>query len=78
VISKLGEISLAKIKGKKKKSGKDFIPYRDSKLTRILKQSLGGNSNTAILLTMTAAPVHHEETISTLKFGVVCRSIVNR
>lgn len=54
-----------------------FIPYRDSKLTRILKQSLGGNTLTAILCTVTPAPMHHEETVSTLKFGSLCKSIKN-
>ena len=45
-----------------------FIPFRDSKLTRILQSSLGGNAKTAILCTVT--PVSVEETISTLKVGI--------
>ncbi|KAK3699582.1 hypothetical protein QZH41_014293, partial [Actinostola sp. cb2023] len=45
--------------------GESFIPFRDSKLTRILQSSLGGNAKTAILCTVT--PVSVEETISTLK-----------
>jgi centromeric protein E len=69
VINKLGQ------KGKK---GKDaFIPYRDSKLTRILKQSLGGNTITSILCAVTPAPMHREETVSTLKFGQLCKLIKN-
>lgn len=54
-----------------------FIPYRDSKLTRILKQSLGGNTMTSILCTVTPAPMHREETVSTLKFGQLCKTIKN-
>eukprot|EP01038_Epipyxis_sp_PR26KG_P012022 gene12022-16093_t len=72
VISKLGEAS-KKVKGAKPV----FIPYRDSKLTRILKQSLGGNTLTSILCAVTPAPMHREETVSTLKFGQLCKSIKN-
>lgn len=74
VIKKLGEVSKVK-KGADKSSS--FIPYRDSKLTRILKQSLGGNALTSILCTVTPAPMHREETVSTLKFGQLCKSIKN-
>jgi hypothetical protein len=60
------------------KGGKPiFLPYRDSKLTRILKQSLGGNTMTSILCTITPAPMHREETVSTLKFGQLCKTIKN-
>ena len=72
VINKLGEAS-KKVKGAKPV----FIPYRDSKLTRILKQSLGGNTLTSILCTVTPAPMHREETVSTLKFGQLCKTIKN-
>ena len=72
VINKLGQ------QGKKGKDGKAaFIPYRDSKLTRILKQSLGGNTITSILCAVTPAPMHREETVSTLKFGQLCKLIKN-
>lgn len=72
VINKLGEAS------KKAKGAKPvFLPYRDSKLTRILKQSLGGNTMTSILCTVTPAPMHREETVSTLKFGQLCKTIKN-
>ena len=54
-----------------------IVPYRESKLTRILKQSLGGNARTTILCTITAAPEHEEETVSTLRFGQLCKLVKN-
>eukprot|EP01029_Cantina_marsupialis_P004333 TRINITY_DN1436_c0_g1_i1.p1 TRINITY_DN1436_c0_g1~~TRINITY_DN1436_c0_g1_i1.p1 ORF type:complete len:1150 (+),score=179.54 TRINITY_DN1436_c0_g1_i1:457-3906(+) len=56
----------------------DFIPYRNSKLTRILKQSLGGNAFCSILCTVTMAKTHKAETLSTLKFGHDCQLIRNK
>jgi centromeric protein E len=53
------------------------IPYRDSKLTRILQPSLGGNSRTAVCCTVTPAPQHAEESHSTLKFAQRAKSIQN-
>lgn len=73
VINKLGEASKMK-KGQKPV----FIPYRDSKLTRILKQSLGGNTLTSILCAISPAPMFREETVSTLKFGQLCKLIKNQ
>ena len=62
----------------KKKQQQVHIPYRNSKLTRILKQSLGGNTFTSILIAMTPAPMHKEESITSLKFGEMCKKIQNR
>jgi len=73
VINKLGEASKKPAKGAKPV----FIPYRDSKLTRILKQSLGGNTLTSMLCAVSPAPMFREETVSTLKFGQLCKSIKN-
>ncbi|EDQ85907.1 uncharacterized protein MONBRDRAFT_34081 [Monosiga brevicollis MX1] len=53
------------------------VPYRDSKLTRILQNSLGGNARTGIICTVTAAAVHQDETISTLKFATRAKKICN-
>jgi centromeric protein E len=53
------------------------IPYRDSKLTRMLERALGGNSRTAIICTVTNAAVHGEETLSTLKFATRAKTIKN-
>ncbi len=53
------------------------IPYRDSKLTRILQNSLGGNTRTVIICNITPAAVFAEETISTLKFASRAKQILN-
>lgn len=45
------------------------LPYRDSKLTRLLRPALGGNARTAVLCAVTPAAAHAEETLSTLKFA---------
>lgn len=45
------------------------VPYRDSKLTRLLQSSLGGNAKTALVVTITPAPTEAHETLSTLLFG---------
>eukprot|EP01147_Barroeca_monosierra_P010979 gene10979-3051_t len=54
------------------------IPYRDSKLTRILQNSLGGNTRTAIICTITPASLHAEESFSTLKFASRAKAIQNK
>ncbi|CAM9849989.1 unnamed protein product, partial [Discosporangium mesarthrocarpum] len=45
------------------------VPYRDSKLTRLLEESLGGNSRTALLICCSPEFSHVQETLSTLRFG---------
>ena len=69
VINKLSE-------GVESKGG--HIPYRDSKLTRILQPALGGNSKTAIVCAMTPALSHCEESHSTLKFAQRAKRVVNK
>ncbi|PJF18773.1 Kinesin-like protein [Paramicrosporidium saccamoebae] len=54
------------------------IPYRDSKLTRILQSSLGGNANTAIICAVTPASDFIEETLSTLKFASRAKIVTNK
>ncbi|XP_046376200.2 kinesin-like protein KIF14 [Haliotis rufescens] len=56
---------------------KRYIPYRDSVLTWLLKESLGGNSKTAMIATISPANHHTEETLSTLRYAKQARSIVN-
>nr|XP_032623437.1 kinesin-like protein KIF14 [Chelonoidis abingdonii] len=69
VISALSETSQFK--------RKCFIPYRDSVLTWLLKESLGDNSKTAMIATISPTAAHVEETLSTLRYASQARSIVN-
>ena len=54
------------------------IPYRDSKLTRVLQESLGGNARTALIVTASPARDNEDETVSTMKFGQRAKSIKNK
>lgn len=54
------------------------IPYRDSKLTRVLQESLGGNSKTTLIVTCSPHPNNMPETISTLRFGISAKKIKNK
>ncbi|OMO67118.1 hypothetical protein CCACVL1_20780 [Corchorus capsularis] len=58
-----------------KRSG--HIPYRDSKLTRILQNSLGGNARTAIICTISPALSHVEQTRNTLSFATSAKEVTN-
>ncbi|KAI9575068.1 kinesin heavy chain-like [Glossina fuscipes] len=58
-------------------SKKTHIPYRDSKLTRILQESLGGNARTTVLLCCSPADTSESETKSTLEFGRRAKNIKN-
>ena len=54
------------------------IPYRDSKLTRCLQESLGGNSKTCLIITCSPSIYNEAETISTLRFGKRAKQIKNK
>ncbi|OWF53130.1 kinesin-like protein KIF16B isoform X2 [Mizuhopecten yessoensis] len=70
---------LAEISEKGGKSGKTFfIPYRDSVLTWLLKDSLGGNSRTIMVATISPADVNYAETLSTLRYANRAKNIINR
>lgn len=58
-------------------SSNSHIPYRESKLTRILQNSLGGNSYTAVLAVIHPNPIYYEECLSTLQFANRCRNVRN-
>ncbi|XP_028065969.1 kinesin-like protein KIN-7N [Camellia sinensis] len=53
------------------------IPYRDSKLTRILQPALGGNAKTSIICTLAPEEIHIEETKGTLQFASRAKRITN-
>lgn len=54
------------------------VPYRDSKLTRVLQDSLGGNSKTCLIITCSPSIYNEAETISTLRFGKRAKQIKNK
>ncbi|KAA6353693.1 MAG: putative kinesin family member 3B, partial [Streblomastix strix] len=57
---------------------KEHIPYRDSKLTRILQDSLGGNSKTVMIANIGPADYNYEETASTLRYASRAKQIRNK
>ena len=63
---------------KNKKNSKTFAPYKDSKLTQILEDSLGGNSVTYLIANISPCDENFEETISTLKFADRAHSIMTK
>jgi hypothetical protein len=54
-----------------------FVPFRDSKLTRILQDALGGNCKTALVVNIGPAMKHAEETLSSLSFGMRAMKVQN-
>lgn len=72
-LSTLGLVINSLTDGKSK-----HIPYRDSKLTRILQESLGGNSKTCLIITCSPSVYNEAETISTLRFGQSAKKIKNK
>jgi hypothetical protein len=59
-------------------SPSSYIPYRDSKLTRLLQNSIGGNSYTTLLATIHPVLYHADECLSTLQFANRCRNVQNQ
>ncbi|CAG2189115.1 KIF16B [Mytilus edulis] len=61
------------------KEGKQvFIPYRDSKITWLLKDSIGGNARTIMIATISPADVNYGETLRTLRYANRAKNIINR
>ena len=73
-LSELGNVMNALVAQAKGKKGV-FVPYRNSKLTRVLQESLGGNSITAMLAALSPASSYYEETMSTLKYANRAKAI---
>ncbi|KAK8461117.1 hypothetical protein SEVIR_2G449800v4 [Setaria viridis] len=69
-------LTLGKVIRQLSKGGNGHIPYRDSKLTRILQSSLGGNARTAIICTMSPAQCHIEQSRNTLLFANCAKNVV--
>lgn len=57
---------------------KPHVPYRDSKLTRMLQDSLGGNSRTCMIACVSPADINYEETLNTLRYANRARNIRNK
>jgi hypothetical protein len=72
-LSALGNVISALVDGKAK-----HIPYRDSKLTRLLQDSLGGNTKTLMIAAISPAADNYDETLSTLRYANRAKNIKNK
>lgn len=72
-LSALGNCISALVDGKS-----SHIPYRDSKLTKLLQDSLGGNAKTAMIATISPAGYNYDETVSTLRYASRTKNIKNK
>ncbi|XP_048109363.1 kinesin-like protein KIF1A isoform X17 [Alosa alosa] len=82
VISALAEVDSGTNKNKKKKKVESHIPYRDSVLTWLLRENLGGNSRTAMVAALSPADINYDETLSTLRYAdrakqIRCNAVIN-
>uniref|UniRef100_A0A673LL64 Kinesin-like protein n=1 Tax=Sinocyclocheilus rhinocerous TaxID=307959 RepID=A0A673LL64_9TELE len=82
-LTTLGKVisALADMHGTKKRRS-DFIPYRDSVLTWLLRENLGGNSRTAMIAALSPADINYEEILSTLRYAdrakqIKCNAVIN-
>ena len=71
-LSNLGNVIAALTDGKS-----THVPYRNSKLTRILQDSLGGNSKTVMCANVGPAGYNYDETVNTLRYATRAKSIKN-
>ncbi len=72
-LSALGNVISALVDGKS-----THIPYRDSKLTRLLQDSLGGNTKTIMIAAVSPADYNYDETLSTLRYASRAKQIKNQ
>ncbi|XP_078351266.1 uncharacterized protein LOC144636002 isoform X2 [Oculina patagonica] len=78
VISALADASTSQSSAHHHHHHHKFIPYRDSVLTWLLKDSLGGNSKTIMIATISPADVNYAETLSTLRYANRAKNIINK
>ena len=72
-LSALGNVISALVEGKSQ-----HIPYRDSKLTRLLQDSLGGNTKTVMIAAISPADYNFDETLTTLRYASRAKMIKNK
>ena len=72
-LTALGNVISSLVDGKS-----THIPYRDSRLTRLLQDSLGGNTKTVMIAACSPADYNYEESLSTLRFAARAKSIKNK
>lgn len=72
-LSALGNVISALVDGKS-----THIPYRDSKLTRLLQDSLGGNTKTVMIAAISPADYNYDESLGTLRYASRAKNIVNK
>ncbi len=69
----MGNVITALVEGKS-----NHIPYRDSKLTRLLQDSLGGNTKTVMIAAISPSDFNYEETLTTLRYASRAKMIKNK
>jgi adenosylcobinamide amidohydrolase len=72
-LSALGNVITSLVEGKS-----NHIPYRDSKLTRLLQDSLGGNTKTVMIAAISPSDFNYEETLTTLRYASRAKMIKNK
>lgn len=72
-LTALGNVISSLVDGKSQ-----HIPYRDSKLTRLLQDSLGGNTKTVMIAAISPADYNYEESLSTLRYASRAKAIKNK
>ena len=70
--------TLGQVIGSLVSSNTSHIPYRDSKLTRLLQESLGGNAKTVMIANIGPANYNYDETMSTLRYASQAKKIKNK
>lgn len=71
-------MNLGKIISVLASDNKGFVPYRDSKLTRLLRDSLGGNTKTIMIANLASADCYYRESLNTLNLANLAKIIKNK